>query len=430
MKRYSTLAFLAFLSMSGPLTLAHGQFAPSAESNFGLHDGDRVTFYGDSITEQRQYTTDVEEYVLTRFPAWRLSFHNAGVGGDKVSGGSGGPIDLRLRRDVFDAHPDVVTVMLGMNDMYYRPDDPGIFTTYEDGYRHIVESLQKNLGKARITLIEPSPYDDVTRTPAADGGLNQVLIKYGNFVSGLSQERHTQLANFNAPVTAFLAVLNQQNPTLATQVIPDRVHPQQAGHWLMAESLLKVWRAPALVTSVSVDTASKAGAEAQNTQVTDLRRTKTGLTWTQSDRALPLPLPPAEIDPVLALTTKLSDLISSLDQETLRLYGLPVGNYDLLIDDRKVATFSSDDLTAGVNLSLLDTPMLEQARLVAYDTDKKNSIESARFQIIRGSTEGENSPLARALASALATAETRQRADAQPRPHHYQLLLQGSAQRP
>ena len=100
-----------------------------------------------------------------------------------------------------------------------------------------------------------------------------------------------------------------------------------------------------------------------------------------------------------------------------------MGNYDLLIDDRKIATYSSDDLTAGINLALLDTPMLEQARLVAYDTEKKNSLEGARFQIIRGSAEGEASPTARALADALAVAENRQRADAQPRPHRFQLLL-------
>jgi lysophospholipase L1-like esterase len=430
LKSCSTTVFAAFLFAGGIFTTAHGQFTPAVESNFGLHDGDRVAFYGDSITEQRQYTVDVEEYVLTRFPGWRVSFHNAGVSGDKVSGGSSGPVDLRLRRDVFDVHPDVVTVMLGMNDMYYRGDDPGIFSTYADGYRHIVESLQKNLGKARITLIEPSPYDDVTREPLAGGGLNSVLQRYSSFVADLSRERHTQLADLNTPVTAFLKTLNQQNPVLATQLIPDRVHPQQAGHWLMAESLLKTWNAPSLVTSVSFDAASKAGAEAQNTLVTDLRRTKTGLSWTQVDRALPLPLPPAEVDPVLAVTAKLSDLVPSLDQETLRLFGLAVGNYDLSIDDRKIATFSSDDLTSGVNLALLNTPMLEQSRLVAYDTEKKNSIEAARFQLIRVSREGEASPTAQALAAALTTAEARQRADAQPRPHRYQLLLQSAPQHP
>ena len=46
--------------------------AQSAVPAFALHDGDRVTFYGDSITAQREYTEDVEEFVLTRFPSWKV----------------------------------------------------------------------------------------------------------------------------------------------------------------------------------------------------------------------------------------------------------------------------------------------------------------------------------------------------------------------
>jgi len=35
---------------------------------FYLHDGDRLTFYGDSITAQRRYTQDIEAFVYTRYP--------------------------------------------------------------------------------------------------------------------------------------------------------------------------------------------------------------------------------------------------------------------------------------------------------------------------------------------------------------------------
>src|SRR3981081_2023952 len=49
---------------------------------FFIHDGDRVVFPGDSITEQRLYTTYIEAYALTRHPQWKLSFRNVGWGGD------------------------------------------------------------------------------------------------------------------------------------------------------------------------------------------------------------------------------------------------------------------------------------------------------------------------------------------------------------
>src|SRR5580693_8359167 len=88
----------------------------TAQSPFYLKEGDHVVFYGDSITDQRLYTTFTESYVVTRFPTLNVAFTHSGWGGDRVTGGGGGPIDLRLSRDVFPYHPTVVTIMLGMND--------------------------------------------------------------------------------------------------------------------------------------------------------------------------------------------------------------------------------------------------------------------------------------------------------------------------
>ena len=76
---------------------------------FYLKNGDTVVFYGDSITEQNYYNQWVELYTATRFPSMRVHFYGAGVGGDRVTGGGGGPIDQRLERDVFAEKPTVVT---------------------------------------------------------------------------------------------------------------------------------------------------------------------------------------------------------------------------------------------------------------------------------------------------------------------------------
>jgi len=68
----------------------------SAEpAQFYLKDGDRVVFYGDSITDQRLYTTFVETYAVTRFPKMKVQFVHSGVGGDRVGGGWGGPLGRR-----------------------------------------------------------------------------------------------------------------------------------------------------------------------------------------------------------------------------------------------------------------------------------------------------------------------------------------------
>src|SRR5215831_10371375 len=66
---------LVFLGIS---SIAAGAFG----ADFFIHDGDRVVFLGDSITEQRLYSTYIEAYALTRHPGWKLSFRNVGWGGD------------------------------------------------------------------------------------------------------------------------------------------------------------------------------------------------------------------------------------------------------------------------------------------------------------------------------------------------------------
>ena len=79
--------------------------AGAADGPFYLKDGDRVVFYGDSITDQRLYTTFVETFAVTRFPKRNVTFVHSGWGGDRVTGGGGGSIDLRLDRDVTTYKP-------------------------------------------------------------------------------------------------------------------------------------------------------------------------------------------------------------------------------------------------------------------------------------------------------------------------------------
>src|SRR5208337_138143 len=166
----------ALLLVLAALALAS---AALAESKFLLKDGDRVVFYGDSITDQRLYTTFIETYAVTRFPRLKVWFVHSGVGGDRVTGGWAGPIDVRLPRDVIAYKPTVMTIMLGMNDGSYQGWDDAVFKTYSTGYQHIIDTMKHALPGIRITVIQPSPYDDVTRPPNIDDGYNAVLVRYG-----------------------------------------------------------------------------------------------------------------------------------------------------------------------------------------------------------------------------------------------------------
>src|ERR1041385_76950 len=272
-----TVCFLVFITLQ---TLA---------ADFALKDGDRVVFYGDSITDQRLYTTFTETYVVTRFPKLDVSFVHSGWGGDRVSGGGGGPIDVRLPRDVFAYQPTVMTIMLGMNDGSYRAFDQGIFDQYAKGYQHIIDEVKKAAPGIRLTLIQPSPFDDVTQPPKFEGGYNSVLVRYSQFVKELAEKGKLGVADLNGPVVAALEKAKATDAEAAKKIIPDRVHPGPGGHLLMAAELLKSWNAPALVSAVEMDASTKKLAGAKKTSVSELKAGDT-ISWTQLDEALPMPV--------------------------------------------------------------------------------------------------------------------------------------------
>ncbi len=345
----------------------------SAQGSFYLKDGDRVVFYGDSITEQRLYTTFTETYVVTRFPQLNVSFVHCGVGGDRVTGGWAGPIDLRLSRDVFAHRPTVMTIMLGMNDGSYRAFDDKIFKTYSTGYQHILDSIKSALPDIRLTLIQPSPYDDVTRPAGFEGGYNAVLVRYGEFVKDLARKQACEAADLNTSVVAVLEKAKAADAETAKRIIADRVHPGPGGHLLMAEALLKAWNAPAVVTAVEIDAAQVRTVRTENTTVSDLKESN-GLTWTQKDKALPMPLDLK--DAALKLAVQCSDFFQALDWQPLKVTGLQGQRYQLKIDGQEAGTFSRQQFEEGLNLAQWPTPMFQQAQAVHNQTLRHNNIRA------------------------------------------------------
>ena len=404
----------------------------TARADFALRANDRVVFYGDSITEQRRYTTFAETFIVTRFPRLPLFFVHSGWGGDRVSGGGGGPIDLRLQRDVLAYKPTVMTIMLGMNDGNYSPFNQNTLDTYSAGMNHILDTVQKGDPGVRITLIQPSPYDDVTQPPKFEGGYNAVLGHFSDFLKTTARQRNMGLADLNTPVVSMLQRANALDKDGAQKIIPDRIHPGPGGGLIMAEALLKAWGAPSIVTDVAIDAQANRVIQMQNTQVTAFqsRQTPAGatLSWTQNDGALPFPIPVD--DPIVALAVKSSDFVDALDREPLRLTGLSAPRYTLTIDGEEIGDFGRDELSQGINLALLPTPMLDQARDVHRLTLKHNDQHSERWRTFQVPFESHSVPVQNALPALLAALDgeeaqtvAQQRAAALPQPHHFQLSV-------
>jgi predicted GH43/DUF377 family glycosyl hydrolase/lysophospholipase L1-like esterase len=348
---------------SGPQAL----MPVGAEANahgFYLRSGDTVVFYGDSITEQNYYNQYVELYAATRFPWMRLHFYGAGVGGDRVTGGGGGPIDQRLERDVFAEKPTVVTVMLGMNDGGYRATTDEIEQTYVKGYEHLLDSIREHVPGVRLTLLGPSPYDDVTRPVTFPGGYNAVMQHFAEVDQSLADKYGAAFANLNPPVAAAIRKADALDSKLGVLLLPDRVHPDPLAHWVMAEALLKGWHAPALVSNVTIDAHAVAVTLALNASVSQVEQTDGGWKWTEVEDALPLPL--TRSNATTALLEDLTDIEQQLNQETLRVTGLADGRYALSIDGDAVDTFSPEALESGINLADYATPMFHQAQRVSW----------------------------------------------------------------
>ena len=389
--------------------------------DFSLHNGDRVLFYGDSITDQRLYTRDVEIYTRTRFPDLDVSFTNSGVGGDSVVGGARGTITPRLERDVYPFKPTVITMMLGMNDGHYHEFDPSVQLAYETGYRYILDAFQKQLPAARVILIQPSPYDDITRPPMFEGGYNDVLLKMSAADAKFAEERKLALSDFNTAVNAVLTKANQANAGMAQALIVDRVHPGPQVHWIMAGALLKTMNASPVVSKVVLQNGQKTAGLQTNATVSALTHAAGSMSWTETENALPLPLPVAD-DPAMALVVQSSSLVANLNLEVLSVAGLPAAQYALEIDGQHVGDYSASALADGINLATERTPMMEQAKVVERDVDLHQQLEVLRYTQIVRDPAGSAAATVQTLTDAIAKVQEQARKDARPRPHHYRLI--------
>lgn len=421
--RYFLPLFLVLLLSSCSTQSSAQQADPPNAAGFHLKGGDHVVFFGDSITDQRLYTTFVETYAVTRFPTMDVRFTHSGWGGDRVTGGGGGGIQTRLARDVIAYKPSVVTIMLGMNDGRYRAFDQQIFDIFSSGYKGIVKTLKTELPGVRITAIQPSPYDDVTRAPNFKGGYNSTLLRYSEFLAELAASEGLQIADLNRPVAAMLVSAKASDAALAEKILPDRVHPGPAGHIVMAEQLLKSWGAPSLVSSVDIDAAKKQVASSQNTTVTE-PVFEGSVAWTQLDASLPMPVDMS--DPVMALAVNSSGFMDHLNRQTLRVAGLPAGNHTLLIDGEAVGTYTAKQLADGVNLAAVETPMWAQATKVHDLTLTRAAIHNTRWRNVQVPLEEEKPASINATIAALdkLSEELRQqqRAAAKPVAHRFELV--------
>jgi len=392
-------------------SVAHAQ-------GFYLHDGDRVTFYGDSITAQRLYTQDIESFVDTRYRNLNIAFHNAGVPGDRVTGGYAGDATTRVTRDVAPFNPSVIAVMLGMNEGGYTSFNPEVIPEFETGYKKLLKLLREATPDARITLLENTPYDEVTHGTEFTGYMD-TTERIANSIPAIGASEKVPVINIEPPTENLIESAAKAQPVLAQLLIPDRIHPAEATHWVIAAAVMRAWHVTPIVSTVKLNAAQSRVDSSERTHVSGLSVSSTALSWDQQDEALPLPL--NLNDPLIRMVLSLTDL-AALDQETLSVAGLPAGKYTIQIDHEKaLGPFTAEELAHGINLATMNTPMLHQSRELSGNLDNRSKLEQAEFSLrVETSASGK-----KAASDALAEGEqeftTKGRDSLKIPVHHYSL---------
>lgn len=341
----------------------------ASADDFFFKPNDRVLFLGDSITEQYQYSTDIELYLTTRFPEWNLTFINAGIGGDTAQGGKS-----RFKDHVLAEKPTAMTINFGMNDAGYGAFDLNRQKQFLEGTEAML-TMAKAEG-VRVGLVSPNAVDrriqerfrlylETQREFYAP--LKDLAAKYGD--SFVDQYGITR------------AALEKMEADKADSVKPyyDGFHTSSNGGLFMAHAILTGLHAPSLVSHVGIDRnafGAGAGSKVANCVISNEQKTETGVAFDRLDKALPLPIQ----NDWVSLLPYVNDL-KDLNRYELQVSGLGAGKYLIKVDGVEIASHTAEELAAGVNLgNITKGPIYDQAQKVFNAINQKNGIVHQRFR--------------------------------------------------
>ena len=352
---------LLLLRFCAVAMLVCGSLSASA-ADFFFKDGDVVVMIGDSITEQHLYSNYVEMWTVTRFPNWKLTFRNVGIGGDRSGGGNS-----RFARDVLLHKPTAMTVDFGMNDGSYRAFEEGTFKPYMDGLQGMAN--QAKAANIRVAWATPQPLDTADQGPTALTGYNQTLEKFSDGVKVIADKNDGLFVDQFHPYLAALDRARGKGPKYDRITAGDAVHPGPPGQALMAASILNGLSFPSLVSSAEIDAAGGKVVAAKNCTIENVAQKEGGLSFSRLDAALPF-------FPVEALSIVAhAPILEDLNDYRLKVTGLAAGKYEVRIGGKKIADVTAEQLAAGANLAagaLTDGPIADQVKGVNAAVEAKN----------------------------------------------------------
>lgn len=205
--------------------------------------GNTVLFQGDSITDAGRdrnnesannprafglgYAFLAASKLLKQFPEKELTFYNRGISGNKVY-----QLAERWQKDCFDLKPDVLSILIGVNDYWHLRDGKydGTVEVYEKDFRKLIQTTKENLPEIKIVICQPFA---LINTRAVDESWLAPFKEYQEVAEKISNE-------FDTIWVPFQEVFNEAlKHAPAKYWSGDGVHPDMPGAQLMAEAWLK-----------------------------------------------------------------------------------------------------------------------------------------------------------------------------------------------
>jgi lysophospholipase L1-like esterase len=208
-----------------------------AEKKVALKTGDRILFFGDSLTalagkeEPKEYVT--KGYVRIVREALQKTHKDQGITVDWVATGGHTVPDLlkRVDKDVIAKKPTIVVIQIGCNDAR---------RLRKDQFKAGLEELIDRLLKANIQVIQCT----LTSVGEKHDGTNKDDPKLEEFAEVERQVARAKNVPLNDLRKAFIAHWKKNNPDNKPKGILtyDGNHFNDAGHQFVAEQMLRKFK--------------------------------------------------------------------------------------------------------------------------------------------------------------------------------------------
>ena len=228
------------------IAFAAALWTTTAMATTPLEGIQRIVFLGDSITQAGDYVTDVECWLISqghRFEVLDIGLSSetatelTPAENDAHTKAAGFPrpfIGDRIDRSLALTKPDLLFVCYGMNDASALPEGPEGLRRYSEAITRIRETALRT-GAKRVVFCTAPVYDPVKPIAPDQNPHERNLVTYRDWLLSKRAEGW-DVVDIHGPMRRDLDEARKTNPTFRLQ--PDGVHPDRAGHWVMAREIL------------------------------------------------------------------------------------------------------------------------------------------------------------------------------------------------